>query len=89
MQTCNDQCEHPLRAWRTKQGLSRLELALQVGCHAQTIVKWEARERFPRPEHLKRIADITGGTITANDFFNANFVTGMSAERARRELDAE
>ena len=38
------------------------------GCTAHAVKKWRYRERTPRPAMQRRIAEVTGGEVTANDF---------------------
>lgn len=38
------------------------------GCSAHAVKKWRYRERVPRPDQMRRIAEITGGKVTPNDF---------------------
>lgn len=42
--------------------------ALLGGCTAHAVKKWRYGERLPRPEQLRRIAEVTGGQVTPNDF---------------------
>ena len=50
-------------------GLDDEALAAQVGdCSAHAVKKWRYQERVPRPEQMRRIAEITEGRVTPNDF---------------------
>ena len=60
---------HPLRAYRKKAGLSQEELAETLCVGKSAVSKWEAGTRSPRPNVMVRIGSITGGAVTANDFF--------------------
>ena len=59
-----------LRAWRNERGLTRRQFADRIGVQPNAIVKWERGERTPRPESIRRIADVTCGEVTANDFID-------------------
>ena len=80
---------HPLAEWRKETGVTQKQVADSLNVVAATVSKWECGTLNPSLRTLERIHRLTAGAVTPNDFFNANFVTGMSAERARRELDAE
>lgn len=43
-------------------------MASLLGCSAGAVKKWRYGERVPRPDQLKRIAEVTGHQVTANDF---------------------
>lgn len=43
-------------------------MAAAIGCSPGAVKKWRYRERTPRPEQLRRIAEITGGQVQPNDF---------------------
>ena len=45
--------------------------ALIGGCTAHAVKKWRYRERMPRPEAMRRIFEVTGGRVTANDFMTS------------------
>jgi transcriptional regulator with XRE-family HTH domain len=57
-----------LREWREKKGLTMVELARMLGVDKSAVSRWESGERFPSRRFLKKIAEVTGGEVTANDF---------------------
>lgn len=59
-----------LKTWRIKQGLSQPEMADLIGVASRvTIARYEAGDRMPEEQILRRIIEATGGEVTANDFF--------------------
>lgn len=49
-------------------GISQAEFARQVGTTRQNVGRWVGSV-VPRPAEMMRIALLTGGAVTANDFF--------------------
>ncbi len=45
-----------LRALRRKSGLTQIELAKKIDVSNLTVFRWEAGERSPRMEEVRRIA---------------------------------
>ena len=45
-----------LKEIREKQGLSQEELAERIGCHVNTIRRWESGQREPRASDIKRLS---------------------------------
>lgn len=52
-----------IRSLRTKNDMSRMQLAQKMGCHIQTVTYWELGKSMPRPERLKMMSDIFGVDI--------------------------
>lgn len=52
--------DHPLRAYRQRQGLTQAELAIRLSLSAAAVSRYEARKREPRSDELRRICDVTG-----------------------------
>lgn len=44
------------------------EFAELIGVTQPSVGRWIAGERMPRPDTLRRIAELTAGAVTANDF---------------------
>ncbi|HPT28703.1 MAG TPA: YdaS family helix-turn-helix protein [Bryobacteraceae bacterium] len=44
------------------------QLAKQLGCSTSALRKWRYGQRIPRPEQKRRIAEVTEGKVTPNDF---------------------
>jgi len=57
-----------LREWREKKGLTVTELARILEADKSAVSRWENGERFPSRRFLKKIAEVTKGEVTANDF---------------------
>jgi hypothetical protein len=57
-----------LGSFMKANGLDDAAMAVLIGgCSASAVKKWRYRERVPRSDHLHRIAEATGGQVTAND----------------------
>ena len=59
-----------LEAYLAKTQQSIEAFAQEAGISAQAIYKYLRGERIPRKEFLTRLAKITGGEVTANDFID-------------------
>ncbi|CAB4142867.1 HTH_XRE domain containing protein [uncultured Caudovirales phage] len=51
---------------------SASDFARQVGVGRMTVHRWLKLSRYPRPDMMARIADATGGAVTAGDFLAAS-----------------
>jgi hypothetical protein len=50
-------------------GLEDESFAALVGsCSPHAVKKWRYQERIPRPDQMRRIAEVTAGAVTPNDF---------------------
>ncbi|WP_229678209.1 helix-turn-helix domain-containing protein [Caldovatus sediminis] len=59
-----------LREFRQLHGLSLAEMAERLGVHsARTVQRYEAGERIPEPDVMRRIVMATGGAVTPNAFY--------------------
>ena len=58
-----------LMDWRRKHRMSRRELAEQLGVTVETVRRWEAGLRVPRPATMARIRAVTGGRVGPGDFY--------------------
>lgn len=61
---------HPLRRWRSKQGLSLREFAEQIAVTKGTVSRYESGRRRPEWAVLDRIVKATRGAVTADDFMS-------------------
>ena len=52
---------------KTKQ--TPLDFARKLGVDQVTVYRWCNGSRVPR-EHMQKIAEATGGKVTANDFYS-------------------
>jgi hypothetical protein len=50
-------------------GKSPEAFAPEIPTTGQTIRRWLSGECVPRPETMRRIFDVTGGAVTADDFY--------------------
>jgi transcriptional regulator with XRE-family HTH domain len=57
-----------LKTWRRARRLSQEALGAQLGVSAVAIGRYEMG-RVPEAAVLQKLIDLTGGAITANDFF--------------------
>lgn len=57
-----------LRAWREANKLSRAQLGERLGVTPVAIGRYE-QGRVPEPAVLQKIIEVSGGEVTANDFF--------------------
>lgn len=62
--------QNKLRAWRIGQNKSVNEAAAEIGCTRQTWYSWERGLNIPSPELMPKLVAMTGGTVTANDFYD-------------------
>lgn len=59
---------HPLKRYRERRGLSQEEFGRLIGTTKVTISRFETGAREPTLRTIKKIMDVTGGELTANDF---------------------
>jgi len=56
--------------WLEAENLTNIAFAERVGVSESAVSKWRRGKRLPRdPRVIGRIADVTGGAVTANDIF--------------------
>lgn len=60
---------NPLRKWRENQGKSQGECASQIGTSRQVWSDWERGRRVPNREFMPKVVKLTGGAVTAGDFY--------------------
>lgn len=70
-----------LRDWREAQMLTQQALAKNLGCAQATVHRWETGHRRPHPHQMIRIVAITGGAVTANDFYDLPVPPAAELER--------
>lgn len=58
-----------LREWREANGLSATECGKRVGVSHAAISRAELGQRTPRPKLMAAIIQMTGGAVTAADFY--------------------
>lgn len=64
-----------LSQYLEERKISQQAFAQQIGVDPISVYRWCKGDRFPR-EHIQKIMELTGGEVTANDFF------GVSSESA-------
>jgi transcriptional regulator with XRE-family HTH domain len=57
-----------LRDYIANQKITPTAFAAQVGCPPSTITRLLRGERSPRLDLIRRIREVTGGAVTADDF---------------------
>lgn len=57
-----------LSEWRKAKDLKPVDVAALIGCTTVALGRYE-RGRVPEPGKLQKIIEVTGGAVTANDFF--------------------
>ena len=69
-----------LSAFIIQEGLTVSAFAALVGVpNKQTMSRYVRCERFPPPEVLHRIREITGGQVTADDFVDQHLANAVEA----------
>ena len=63
--------EHALTKYRSEKGLTLEAFASLVGAAKGMVWQWENGGRIPRRATMEKIIEITGGAVTANDWFAA------------------
>lgn len=66
--------ETALSAYLRAEGLTEIDFGQRIGVTQAAVNRYRLGHRIPRPAVLRRIAEATGGIVTANDFY-----TGASA----------
>jgi hypothetical protein len=58
-----------LQEFMATSGLDEAGIAALMGnCSSHAVKKWRYRERTPRPAQMRRLMEVTQGTVTPNDF---------------------
>jgi predicted transcriptional regulator len=60
----------------TNEGFAKM-----LGTSQPAVSRYVTGKRVPRPQHIRRISEITGGEVTANDFMAPSSST-RSADQA-------
>lgn len=58
-----------LKSYLEQNKIDHAEFAEAVGSSVSGVRKWLSGERVPRPKAMTKIAESTGGEVTAADFF--------------------
>lgn len=74
-----------LGSWREASGLTLDQLAERLGIQGagrvRTVQRYLRAERFPDARMLRRIRDVTGGAVTADDFVDQHVSAATLADR--------
>jgi hypothetical protein len=57
-----------LAAYLSLHNCTYSDFALLTGATIFAVGKWARHERLPRPDAMRKIAEVTAGAVTANDF---------------------
>jgi transcriptional regulator with XRE-family HTH domain len=57
-----------LKEYLKKNKISKEDFATSVGASYGSVIKWTYGGRFPRPQALQKIHELTEGQVTAYDF---------------------
>jgi len=52
-----------------QQSLTDLQLAQKIECSRSAVTMYRLGQRIPRPAMAKKIAQVTKGSVTPNDFY--------------------
>jgi transcriptional regulator with XRE-family HTH domain len=61
-----------LAVWLDRQGISVAEFGRRIGKPQPTAQRYAAGARIPEPETMTKIAEITGGEVMPNDFYDVS-----------------
>jgi len=81
--------KNPLLAWREKHGLSQTEAAELVGVRQPTWSSWEQEDKAPSLEHALKIAEVTGGEVTAQMLVRERRASKYTRPRRKAQTSAQ
>ena len=61
-----------LKEYLKENKIKKEDFANSIGASYGSVIKWTSGGRFPRPQTLQKIHDITNGKVTAYDFIEQN-----------------
>lgn len=61
-----------LKKYREGRNIKQNQAAEELDVTKDVYNSWEYGVRIPRPENMKKIAEWSGGQVTANDFYEDN-----------------
>lgn len=61
-----------LNEYMAQNSTSMRDVAAAIGVTYEAIRRYANGERIPKPDILNKITKLTGGAVTANDFYAAN-----------------
>lgn len=62
---------HPLTQFREARKQTLEALAIDLGASKGMVWKWENGKAIPRPEYMRKIIDLSRGSVSANDWYEA------------------
>lgn len=69
-----------LQSYIKQRGDTYQTFGESVGVSRRAVQKWVTRERFPRPQQLARIVEVTNGEVTATDFLPSRVEEVVNAD---------
>jgi len=73
-----------LADWLTENELSQTAFAQKIGSSQSQVARFAAGTRMPRKQTMRKIKLVTGGAVTANDFYELD--EDGKTGRARRKV---
>lgn len=58
-----------LNSWMEREKLGNEAMGALIGVHPVSVSKYRQGKMVPRPGLMAKIIELTGGDVTANDFF--------------------
>ena len=78
-----------LDRWLKRHKVSPEAFAKQIGVHETTVYRFIQGLSFPKSSNLRKIAEVTNGSVKANDFLNVERPPTKPGGRGRpRKADA-
>lgn len=68
--------------WLKSRNMTHDDLARRLGCDRSAVTKWVGG-RLPRKDVLRRLKEITDGSVTADDFLESEDESPQSIELPR------
>jgi len=78
----------PLRRWRLQEQLSVANAAARVPIARQTWHSWERGQTIPPKPLMQRLFEMTGGAVTANDFYDLPQQDAAPEVRGQQDMAA-
>jgi hypothetical protein len=64
-----------LREWMDRECISLAEMGVRIQRTAEAVRRYAAGERIPDRDTMPKIVRVTGGEVTANDFFDIDLIS--------------
>lgn len=74
-----------LKDWLTEEGQTLAEFGERIGRTAEAVRRYANGDRIPDRETMPKIAEVTKGRVTANDFFRIDEVDHGAKYGSSRE----